>query len=94
MAAQKTDGEDLEVTVEVLPQTVNDIVYMSEEVNSMSSAEDNSPDDEQAASLYEAGSVNPINIAQLPLVLDETQTFVILPQQSEQVSTGFDISLA
>lgn len=83
MAAQKVDGEELEVTVEVLPQTVNDIVYMSEEVASMSSVEDNNAEEEQAASLYEAGSVNPVNVTQLPLVLDESQTFVILPQQGE-----------
>lgn len=82
MAAQKVDGEDLEVTVEVLPQTVNDIVYMSEEVASMSSVEENAEED-QAASLYEAGSVNPLSVAQLPLVLDDSQTFVILPPQGE-----------
>lgn len=82
MAAQKGDGEELEVTVEVLPQTVNDIVYMSEEVASMSSVED-STEDEQAASLYEARAVNRVDVTQMPLVLDETQTFVILPQEGE-----------
>lgn len=82
MAAQKGDGEELEVTVEVLPQTVNDIVYMSEEAASMSSLEDNT-EDEQAASFYEARALNSPNGTQLPLVLDETQTFVILPQQGE-----------
>lgn len=82
MAAQEPEAEDLEVTVEVVPQTVNDIVYMSEEVTSNSSAEDNIGED-QEVEFYRLSTTDPINLTQVPLVLDESQTFVILPQENE-----------
>lgn len=86
MAAQEPETEDLEVTVEVVPQTVNDIVYMSEE---LTTAEDNIGED-QEVEYFRLGSTNPINLTQVPLVLDESQTFVILPQESE-VSELFEL---
>lgn len=84
MASQKVESEDLEVTVEVLPQTVNDIVYMSEEVASTGSPDENNTEEGQGMDLYEAGAVDPLSVTHLtPLVLDESQTFVILPQDGE-----------
>lgn len=83
MATLKVEPEDLEVTVEVLPQTVNDIVYMSEEVNSAPGSFDGNNDEERNIELYKLDTVDPVNVTQLPLVLDESQTFVILPQESE-----------
>lgn len=84
MSSVKTDQEELEVTVEVVPQTVNDIVYMSEEVTSSSSTEEGAEaENDQAVDFYDANPADPVYLTQLPLVLDESQTFVILPQSGK-----------
>lgn len=87
------EPEDLEVTVEVVPQTVNEIVYMTEDVpaNTDSSCYVNSEEDEEeteadsvdtcTAQLYDIGSVDAERLTHMSLVLDESQSFVFLQQE-------------
>lgn len=87
------EPEDLEVTVEVVPQTVNEIVYMTEDVITSTDCYVQQDDDEEedehdlsdtgAAELYEIGCVDATRLTHMSLVLDESQSFVLLPQDDE-----------
>lgn len=84
------EPEELEVTVEVVPQTVNEIVYMTEDITTTTDScyiqqeddEEEEPDlnDAEATELYEIGSVDAARLTHMSLVLDQSQSFVLLPQ--------------
>lgn len=90
------DDLDQEVTVEVIPQTVTRIIYLSEEAetdktdsNSYIQWEDEEDCEEPADDqLYEIGSVdieeNNQDTINRQLVLDETQSYVLLSQDGTE----------
>lgn len=85
MASETIDCDGLEVTVEVVPQTVNEIIYLSEDFvtnndsNSYAASEEEAEVDDTNES-YEIGSVDPTKLRTMSLVLDESESFVLLSQ--------------
>lgn len=104
MENQKSDVDCLEVTVEVVPQTVKEIVYLSEDLVMASdspaqnphSEEEEELDQGEAPQAYEIGSVDPTRLKTMSLVLDESESFVLLSQddcesQVNNVSLGLKL---
>lgn len=77
--------DEQEVTVEVVPQTVTEIIYLSEtdiintDQNYYIPSEEELEDEENES--YEIGSVDPARLQHMSLILDESQSFVLLSQQ-------------
>lgn len=78
----KEEPEELEVTVDVVPQTVAEIIYLR---NDRDGTNDNSvsSSEEESEGMYQIGSVDPSSIENCSLMLDHATQSVVL------ISSGF-----
>ncbi|GJQ79531.1 hypothetical protein Trydic_g16378 [Trypoxylus dichotomus] len=83
MESEKGEIEEQEVTVEVLPQTVTEIIYLQDSDLCYTTGEDS---DIRTTESYEIGSVDLTKLASKSLVLDASQSFVLLSSGTDLIN--------
>lgn len=83
MESEKGELEDQEVTVEVLPQTVTEIIYLQDSDLCYTTEEDS---EIKSTESYEIGSVDFTRLGSKSLVLDASQSFVLLSSDTDVIN--------